>query len=133
MKNILFLFFFFNLYGYTIDQSKNISLLQDNKMLSYSMGEFDLEAYYFRRGEIIFFGSFPLSYFFVNLIYELSKFIYDSSVGKEADLAIFGGTNRELNEDLGVILSSVGVSLIISIVDNVILRKKIKSGKIKYQ
>lgn len=87
----------------------------------YKPDEFPQWAVDLRRTEIITIGSFPLSFMFTAIIYDVAKFASDSSIPF--------GSSRSQDDIKNMLLISGGVSLAVGLTDFII--QQVKRSKIE--
>jgi len=107
---------------------------QDNEPEEYREDEFSPLLKELRRGEIIMFGSLPLSIFLAIETYEIYRYIQHD---KDADYAPWpfrrhGGVPFSTPESKGIFLSALGFSFLIAAADFIIGRFQGRGNGRKY-
>jgi hypothetical protein len=97
---------------------------EDEFAIPYKPDEFPQWTLDLRRAEIVTIGSFPLSFMFTALVYDLS--LYAAS---GFDYTETFGSNRSQDDIRNLLLISGGVSLAVGLSDFII--QKVKHSKIK--
>ena len=99
----------------------------ENVPAPYTEDEFATWLQSVRRFEIIAIGSFPLTYFVTLLVYDLYKFTAESInsgfVNPLYAPLFFAPSNKPpptQEEITGIVLTSVGISLLVAVVDTII-------------
>jgi hypothetical protein len=94
----------------------------------YAADEFPQWAQDLRRFEVISLGSWPISYFWTNIIYDIARWAVLAIQGNGTEAArmaplFFAPANKPPNTDAettGIILGSVGLALAVGLADHLI-------------
>jgi len=102
----------------------------------YEQEEFATWLHSLRRFEIVTLGSFPLTYFFTLLVYDLYRFISESArignVNFDYAPLFFASPNKPpftQDETIGLILASLSLSLIVGQIDLIIQETRRAEGR----
>ena len=92
----------------------------------FDMSEFPQWAKNLRRGEIIAFGAYPLSYFFTNFGYDAFRWSTNSWDNRYAPWPFnsAGTVEKSQGEQIAVIGIAAGLSVVIALVDYGIVRAR---------
>ena len=72
-----------------------------------------------RRGEIIFFGSYPITLLVSSLAYDGFRLVQNSLILKEDNYSLMTDPLTQ-NEKIGILLSAAGVSIVIALIDHLL-------------
>ena len=89
-----------------------------NEPVPYSPTEFPTWVNDLRRAEIITIGAFPISLLVTSLTYQLYRYVQNGFSQAYAPALLGSGANPLSNQErIGVIISGIGVSMVIALVD----------------
>jgi len=89
-----------------------------NEPVPYSPSEFPGWVNDLRRAEIITIGAFPISLLVTSLSYQLYRYVQNGFQQAYAPALLGSGSNPLSNQErIGVIISGIGVSLVIALID----------------
>jgi hypothetical protein len=90
----------------------------------YKSDEFPEWAIDLRRGEIITFGSFPITFFFVSEFYDLTRFFINNFQAQYAPWPLKDPAIAQYSseEQIGVIIGALSLSVVIAVVDYIICK-----------
>lgn len=101
----------------------------------YGSDEFSQELEDLRRGEVVFFGSLPFTYLGSTLVYDIARYIDKVAQGDpDADSyapLFFSSTRPDYTSEevVGLILVSLGLSLVVTLVDNALVTSDRQEAK----
>lgn len=103
-------------------------------VVPYENDNFNEVLFYLRRGEVIMLGAFPFFYLIVSLIYDSIKYI--SGLSKKDSNAYkympFSPSKVHDIKDEGIVIGvSLGLSLVVAIIDSILVSKEVKRLKNK--
>jgi hypothetical protein len=122
-RGLLFLFLlFFLFYSVTNLIAEEGDNTSSDTPVPYERDEFPEWAHDLRRAEIIFIGSFPITFLFSSIGYDVIRFAANGFSREYAPALLNNPTTVPLSngERLGVVLTSLGISAVIALVDFII-------------
>ncbi len=116
---LILVFLFYSGKNIAADEEDNTS---SDTPVPYEREEFPEWAHDLRRAEIIFIGSFPITFLFSSLGYDVIRFAANGFSREYAPALLNNPTTVPLSsgERLGVVLTSLGISAVIALVDFII-------------